>query len=144
MATEYANLIFRADTSEIQDASGALNRLERSGASAQATTQRVAKTARTAGGRLGGMGRNAGQAGIQIQQMVGQLQGGQSPMIALSQQGADLGFVLGVPLLGAVVGIGSALAGMIFQLLNSSEAVSELKDNIDELDTSLNEHNRCG
>ena len=44
---------------------------------------------------MAGMGRGAGQAGIQIQQFVGQVQGGQSAMLALSQQGADLGIVLG-------------------------------------------------
>ena len=34
---------------------------------------------------MAGMGRGAGQAGIQFQQFIGQVQGGQSAMLALSQ-----------------------------------------------------------
>ena len=93
------------------------------------------------GKSLGGLGRNAGMAGIQIQQFVGQLQGGVNPMVALSQQGADLGFVLGVPLLGAVVGIGASLAGVLLpSLFSSTDAIEEaakkvrkLKQEFDEL-----------
>lgn len=70
---------------------------------------------------LSGFGRSAGQAGIQIQQLVGQVQGGVSPFVALSQQAADLGFVLGFPLLGAVVGIGAALAGPLVAAFTQAE-----------------------
>jgi len=93
---------------------------------------------------LAKLGRNAGMAGIQVQQFVGQIQGGVNPMVALSQQGADLGFVLGVPLLGAIVGIGASLAGMLVPaLLGSSDSIAEaakvvrkLKEEFDELSAS--------
>ena len=81
------------------------------------------KAAKGAGKKVKGFGRNAGQAGIQFQQMVGQLQGGVSPFIAVSQQAADLGIVLGAPLVGVVVSLGAVLAGVLFNaLMGSSEA----------------------
>lgn len=81
-----------------------------------------------------GVGRGAGMAGIQIQQFVGQLQGGVNPMVALSQQSADLGFALGVPLVGAVVSIAAALSTMLIpSLLQSSEATKDLRDQLKDL-----------
>ncbi|HEY7864553.1 MAG TPA: hypothetical protein VIC51_00960, partial [Psychromonas sp.] len=58
-------------------------------------------------------GNNLGQAGIQVQQFVGQLQGGQSAMVALAQQSADLGIVLGAPLIGVFVSLAAVLAGTL-------------------------------
>ena len=57
----------------------------------------------------------AAQAGIQFQQFFGQIQGGQGFLLALSQQSADLGFVLGAPLAGAVAGLTASLAGFHLQ-----------------------------
>lgn len=76
---------------------------------------------------MGGAGRSAGQAGIQIQQLVGQITAGTSPMVAFSQQASDLGFVLGVPLLGAVVGIASAIGSVLLpQLFAAQKGFAEL------------------
>ena len=84
---------------------------------------------------LGGFGRKAGQAGIQIQQFVGQVQGGQSAMLALSQQSADLGFVLGAPLLGAIAGIAATVVGSLLPaLFNSKDATEELEESLKRLD----------
>ncbi|WP_441258078.1 hypothetical protein ACS18Q_17210 [Vibrio sp. Vf1514] len=89
----------------------------------------LSKTATGVRAGLAGMGRGAGQAGIQFQQLIGQIQGGQDVMLALSQQSADLGFVLGAPLLGAVVGIGASLAGMLLpNLFESKDAMKLLED----------------
>lgn len=86
---------------------------------------------------LGGVGRSAGQAGIQVQQFVGQIQGGQSAMLALSQQGADLGFVLGAPLLGAIVGIGASAIGMAMAFSESGESTEELTEKLRELKSEV-------
>mgnify|MGYP003630317385 CR=1 FL=1 len=83
--------------------------------------------------RISGFGRSSGQAGIQIQQFVGQIQGGQNAMLALSAQSADLGFVLGAPLVGAVVGISASLIGMLIpSLFDSGQAVDELIEKMEE------------
>lgn len=87
---------------------------------------------------FGGVGRGAGMAGIQVQQFVGQLQGGVSPMIALSQQSADLGFALGVPLLGAFVSIAAVIAGsFIPSLLEAKKTFAELKKEADTVGIGL-------
>ena len=87
--------------------------------------------AKKAGEGLGNMGRKAGAAGIQIQQLVGQIQGGQNVFNALSAQAADLGIVLGAPLVGAVAGLGAAFAGVLLPSLFETE--NKTQDLIDKL-----------
>ena len=83
---------------------------------------------------LGGIGRRAGMASIQIQQFVGQVTTGTSAATALSQQSADLGFVLGFPLLGAVTGIAAAIAGpFIASLFGAGVEVDNLQEKLKEL-----------
>ncbi len=101
-------------------------------------TKNLKPTAAGVNKALGGVGRSAGQAGIQIQQFVGQVQGGQSAMLALSQQGADLGFVLGAPLLGAIVGIGASAIGMAMAFYETGESTEELIEKIRELKGETN------
>lgn len=87
---------------------------------------------------LAGFGRQAGQAGIQLQQFVGQVQGGVSPLVALSQQAADLGYVLGFPLLGAVVGIAAAIGGpLISSFITAGDESDKLKDKLDDLQKKI-------
>ncbi len=93
---------------------------------------KVTKSAKGVNTALSGVGRSAGMAGIQVQQFVGQIQGGQSAMVALSQQGADLGFVLGAPLLGAVVGITASIVGMAWALRDTTEATEDFKFSVDD------------
>jgi len=89
---------------------------------------KLSKTSVAVSNGLSGIGRGAGQAGIQMQQFIGQVQGGQSVMLALSQQSADLGFVLGAPLLGAVVGISASLIGMLLpNLMKTTDAIEEVE-----------------
>jgi len=102
------------------------------------TAQAVSQALGTNSSALGNFGRQAGQAGIQIQQFVGQVQGGVSPLVALSQQATDLGFVLGFPLLGAVVGIAAAVGGpLISSFINAGESSDDLKKKLDDLQKSL-------
>ena len=72
-----------------------------------------AQTTKASQGVRRAFGSNLGQAGIQIQQFAGQLQGGQSAMVALAQQSADLGIVLGAPLIGVFVSLAAVLAGTL-------------------------------
>lgn len=79
-------------------------------------------------------GRSAGQAGIQIQQFVGQIQGGQSVFLAFSQQAADFGIVLGAPLIGVVVSLAAVVAGVLFNAFNqSAEAMERAKTKASDL-----------
>jgi hypothetical protein len=79
-------------------------------------------------------------AGIQVEQLAGQIAMGQNPMRALGVQAADLGFVLGVPLLGAVVGIGAAIGSMLIpMLLQGADSAEELVEKFEDLGLVFNE-----
>ncbi|MDP5205439.1 hypothetical protein ORI99_00040 [Alishewanella sp. SMS9] len=98
------------------------------------TAQGVQQATKGASASLTGFGRNAGQAGIQIQQFVGQVTAGQSAVVAFSQQSADLGFVLGVPLAGAIISIAAAVASVFApSLMDSKSAVDDLDSAIERL-----------
>lgn len=120
------------------------DKVDASLSSVSASGAKMSESAKGVKGALSGMGRSAGQAGIQLQQFIGQVQGGQSAMLALSQQSADLGFVLGAPLVGAVVGISASIAGMLLpELFKATEgiidldsSISKLTENFDKLSSS--------
>jgi len=83
---------------------------------------------------MNGVSRGAGQAGIQIQQFIGQVQGGQSAILAFSQQSTDLGFVLGFPLAGAIAGIAASLAGILLPaLFKANDAADKLEKSIERV-----------
>lgn len=87
-------------------------------------------------GSLSNLSRNAGQAGVQIQQFVGQIQGGQSAMLALSQQSADLGYVLGFGGVGAAVGIA---ATAISFLISDTDSATTASERLEEALSNLND-----
>lgn len=117
----------KAITSDLSAVESSFNKVD-------SASRKTSKAANETGKAMGGVGRNAGMAGIQVQQFVGQIQGGQSALLALSQQGADLGFVLGRAGLGAAVGIAATAVAFLIPLLSNSGAeTSELKDRIKEL-----------
>ena len=80
----------------------------------------------------------AGQAAIQFEQFFNQLQGGANPMLAFSQQAADLGIVLGRPMLGAIAGISGAILGLGSSLLLAETSTKKLKDQTEALDMVFN------
>lgn len=101
-------------------------------------TIELSKAAAAVKSGLSGMSGNAGQAGIQLQQFIGQIQGGQDAMLAFSQQAADIGFVLGVPLLGAVVSIAASIAGILLpNLLSSTDALEDVEKATKRVEASL-------
>lgn len=111
-----------------------LKNVETSFKRADSSANQLSGGSTKAGKSLSGLGKNAGQAGIQIQQFVGQIQGGQSALLALSQQGADLGIVLGRAGLGAAVGIAATALSFLIPALTGAEGeTSSLKDKIKEL-----------
>lgn len=160
MATEVGSLTLKVDTGDVRRAKGDVDKLSQSAGNLENEFEDVAGAAKTAGDaaddfgnkakgaippnlpaaandagdRLGGMGRKAGMAGIQFEQLAGQIAAGQNPMRAVGVQAADLGFILGVPLLGAVVGIGAAIGSVLLpSLFNSKDAAEELSDAIGDV-----------
>jgi len=126
--------------SVLRDAETRLSSLNKAANKAAKGTQQLQAATRGTSRNIGGIGRSAGQASIQVQQLVGQIQGGVNPAVALSQQAADLGFVLGVPLLGAITAVAAGLAGpFLSSLFDSTEQVEKLQETADKLGASLKE-----
>lgn len=122
--------LLKAESSVDKSTQNIANDFTKIDKAAKKTGLEVTKSSKAVKGAMAGVGRGAGQAGIQFQQFIGQIQGGQSAMLALSQQSADLGFVLGMPLAGAVVGIAASLGGILlpelFKTTGEMRALTEL------------------
>jgi len=124
MANEKINILLEAQDKASAPLKKVRGEIDQVGASAK----RTAQSAKGVQDGISGVGRGAGMAGIQVQQFVGQIQGGVNPMVALSQQSADLGFALGVPLLGAFVSIAAVIAGTFLpSLMESKKAFADLR-----------------
>jgi len=106
--------------------------------SVAAAADRSARSHRNLNSSLGSFSGRIGQTAIQFSQFVGQVKAGTSVAVALSQQIADIGYVLRLPFIGAVISVVSILAGsFITALFSSSGAAEELskkiKDSTDNL-----------
>lgn len=105
-------------------------------AASEKSTKNLAVSSKGASKAIGGMGRNVGMAGVQIGQFAGQIQGGQSALLAFSQQGADIGMLFGPAgmIAGGIIAVGAALAGSLMPgLMDSTDATKELADKLRDL-----------
>lgn len=93
------------------------------------------------------MGSNKGwkssmqQAGYQVQDFIVQVQGGQSALVAFGQQGSQLAgaFGPGGAVFGAIIALGSVLAGVLITSLNGGKnAMDALKDAAEAMDKVIN------
>lgn len=128
-----ARLELEADSSQITSATRQLKNLQTQGSATEKTTGKMTASANTATKAMGGMGRSAGQVGIQVQQLVGQVQGGQNVFQAFSAQAADIGIVMGAPLLGVLAAFGGAIAGTLLPSLFNAESATNALDTAMEL-----------
>ena len=171
MATEVGSLTLKVDTGDVRRAKGDVDKLSQSAGNLEDEFEDVAGAAKTAGDaaddfgakakgaippnlpaaandagdRLGGMGRKAGMAGIQFEQLAGQIAAGQNPMRAVGVQAADLGFVLGVPLLGAVVGIGAAIGSVLIPaMMGAEKSAEDLSDSMEEIGKIMSVNAKTG
>lgn len=146
--SDTASLGIRVTQQGITQADAALERLRRTGRETErqvddlqdsfqdlnargAANQAVMRQGASANAAFG---RSAGQAAIQVQQFTGQVQGGTNALLALSQQGADLGIVLGAPLVGVAISLAAALALVVTGADDAGRATEELEDALDSLD----------
>lgn len=117
----------KAATQSTKELSTALDKQKQASGGALNSQERMNRSA-------GNMGQKAGLAAIQVEQLVGQIAGGQNPMRAFGQQSADIGFVLGTPMLGAIIGVSSALASLLIPvLLDTGKTTEELIASSEEL-----------
>lgn len=131
MATEVGTLQLKLDTSGVKAGEAAVERLGDAAQKTQAQTNKLATATKRNNVVMGDFGRKAGMAGVQFEQLAGQIAMGQNPMRAIGVQAADLGFVLGVPLLGAIVGVSAAIASVLIPSTeDASEVLEDLKDDL--------------
>ena len=81
------------------------------------------------------------QAGYQVQDFIVQVQGGQSALVAFSQQGSQLAgaFGPGGAVVGAIIALGSVVAGTLITSLNGGKtAMDALKDAAEAMDKVIN------
>jgi hypothetical protein len=128
-STEKARAAVKASQAKVAAAKKAELEIKKSLAAEASASQKA----------MAAVGRSSGMAGIQVQQFVGQIQGGQSAMVALSQQSADLGFVLGAPLMGAVVGITASVVGMALAFSGVDIELEKVSDTVPGLISKFNE-----
>lgn len=81
------------------------------------------------------------QAGYQVNDFIVQVQGGQSALVAFSQQGSQLAgaFGPGGAVIGAIIAFGSIIAGTLITSLNGGKnAMDALKDAAEAMDKVIN------
>lgn len=117
-----------------------LDGLEKRAKQADKTIDKFNKTTKQTAKGMGDFGRKAGMAGVQFEQLIGSINAGQNPMRAFGFQATDLGYVLGFPLLGAVVGIAASIGSVLIpQLLSGGKAVDDFKFDVEGLTEELKE-----
>lgn len=166
MATEKSTLVIEVKakdvdkaTKKIENLSKSTDKLETNQNKATQSTKALStaldKQKKASGGALnsqermnrsaGNMGQKAGLAAIQIEQLVGQIAGGQNPMRAFGQQSADIGFVLGKPMLGAVVGVASALGSLFLAaVLSADHSLEKLQETSEALNETFIRNSTTG
>lgn len=140
MATEVGTLQLKVDTTGVKAGEAAVERLGDAAQDTAMKTEKMTAASRKSNVVVGDFGRKAGMAGVQFEQLAGQIAAGQNPMRALGVQAADLGFILGAPLLGAVVGIGAAIGSVLIpMLMGASNSAEDLAEQFDELGLKFTE-----
>ena len=131
MATEVGTLIVKTDTSGVRKGQRDIERMGQAAKKTTTETKQMTAASKASNVTVGDFGRKAGMAGVQLEQLAGQVAMGQNPMRALGVQAADLGFILGFPLLGAVVGITAAIASAFIPTTeDASEVVEDMRERL--------------
>ncbi|ELS4155366.1 phage tail protein [Salmonella enterica] len=127
-------IIIKAETDQLLKANKQVDRITDNMESGFKKADRSAEklnttVTKTAGAVSGGLMSGMQQAGYQIQDFIVQVQGGQSALVAFSQQGSQLAgaFGPGGAVVGAVIALGSVLVGSL------STALGSTKDEMEQL-----------
>ncbi|MBG0612481.1 phage tail tape measure protein [Enterobacter hormaechei] len=136
-------IIIKAETDQLLKANKQVDRItdnmESSFKKADRSAEKLNTTVtKTAGAVSGGLRSGMQQAGYQIQDFIVQVQGGQSALVAFSQQGSQLAgaFGPGGAVFGAVIALGSVLIGSL------SAALGSTKDEMEQLKTATETLNK--
>lgn len=139
MATDLGSIRFtiEADSSDIAQAEGQLQRFDRSVQRAGRSTTQLASRGNTLSRNFRIQKGAIQQVGFQLQDFAVQVGSGTSALIAFGQQGSQLAGLLGPggAILGAVIAIGSALGGAFLRgTEDASEGTRTLVERLNELE----------
>lgn len=131
-----ASLVARVKTDGAAQAAKDLDSFASSAAAADKASDNLGNTTQKAQPKVGALGSKAQQAGYQLQDFVVQVQSGTSVFVAFGQQASQLAGVLGPggAVLGAVIALGSAIGGTLYNSLGNAEVstkdLSEAQKNL--------------
>ncbi|MFY4328040.1 phage tail protein [Enterobacter hormaechei] len=127
--------LLRADKQVVSVTNNMESGFKKADSSAEKLNTTVTKTASAVSG---GLKSGMQQAGYQIQDFIVQVQGGQSALVAFSQQGSQLAgaFGPGGAVVGAFIALGSVLVGTL------STALGSAKDEMEQLKTAAETLNK--
>lgn len=135
--------VIKADTAELLRADkqvvSVTNNMESGFKKADSSADKLNTTVtKTASAVSGGLKSGMQQAGYQIQDFIVQVQGGQSALVAFSQQGSQLAgaFGPGGAVVGALIALGSVLVGTL------STALGSTKDEMEQLKSAAETLNK--
>jgi len=104
------------------------------GSSTEKAAKRVKSSTAQASAGMVGLSRKTGMAAVQFEQFVGQVNYGGNIIQAAAFQMADLGIVLGAPMLGAIAGLSASIVGMLVpSLFDAEDKTEKLIDKLREL-----------
>lgn len=98
------------------------------------------------GSSFGGIGRIAGQAGYQVQDLVVQVGAGQNALVAFAQQGSQLAGIFGPygAMAGAALALGAVAANFLFMRDSAKDTKAETKALADETKRAADQMERIG
>lgn len=136
---DIATLGLAVDSRQVLEADKNLDRFVQSGGKAETAAKSFSKAANDGVRPVSNLRNSVGQLGYQIQDIAVQLQGGQNPLLVLSQQGGQIASVFGPGgiVIGALLAVGSAIgASLLPNLFEAKKSTEELKEENYELATS--------
>lgn len=135
MVTEVAELMFKADSSQLSTANQRLDLIAKRGVPVERSVKRVTSAFRTQKGAVQ-------QAAFQIQDFAVQVGGGQGAMRAFAQQAPQFLSIFGPggAIIGGIVAVAAAIGGpFITSLFDSRTATDQLKEALKELNDIIDE-----
>ena len=133
----------RALTREVKVNTVALSSNAKASQNAGAAMNQYGTVSGLAGKKLNTFNMKIQQGGYQLQDFAVQMQGGTSFFTAFAQQGSQFAGVFGPKgaVIGAVIAIGSAMAGVALNSIKASEGVMKFSDAISAVEGHLSDYN---
>ena len=138
--TDIASLIIKVDSTDADNATNDLDQLTKTAGKTEKATDKLGKSTGKSSKAFKIQKGAAQQVGFQLQDFAVQVSGGTNALVAFGQQGSQLAGILGPggALLGAVIAIGSALGGVLFSSLSSTnEELEEFQARMDAVANSI-------